>query len=146
LARAADRPPFKIFGNDMIVEVARAKPMDAAALATIKAVSPAYQERYAQEVLRIVRKALDATEESLPTKSDSRPWMYDKALEARVARLKNVRDAVAKELKIDPAILAPRHVLVAVATTRNLDQVPAMREWQKRVVGDKLLNALGPAP
>jgi ribonuclease D len=145
MARAADRPPFKIFGNEMILEVARAKPVAAEALAKIKAVSPAYQERYAREVLRIVRKALDATEESLPTKNDSRPWMRDNALEARVARLKNVRDAVAKELKIDPAILAPRHVLAAVAATRDLDQVPAMREWQKRVVGDKLLNALGPA-
>ena len=48
-------------------------------------------------------------------------------------------------LKIDPAVLAPRHVLAAVATTRDLDQIPAMREWQKRVVGEKLLNALGPA-
>ena len=52
---------------------------------------------------------------------------------------------MAKELKIDPVILAPRHVLAAVAATRDLDHVPAMREWQKRVVGDKLLNALGPA-
>ena len=144
MARAADRPPFKIFGNEMILEVARAKPANTEVLAKIKAVSPAYQERYAREVLSIVRKTLDATEESLPTKSNSPPWMPDTALEARVARLKNVRDAVARELKIDPAILVPRHVLVAVATTRDLDQVPAMREWQKRVVGDKLLAALGP--
>jgi ribonuclease D len=129
----------------MSLELARAKPADAKALATIKAVSPAYRDRYAREVLSIVSKALDAAEESLPMKSDVRPWTQDKALEARVARLKTVRDAVAKELKIDPVVLAPRHVLAAVAATRNLDQVPAMREWQKRVVGDKLLNALGPA-
>jgi ribonuclease D len=144
MARAADRPPFKIFGNDMILEVARAKPADVGMLASIKAVSPAYQGRYGREILRIVRKALDATEESLPTKSDRKVWMPDKALDARVARLKKVRDATAKELKIDPVVLAPRHVLVAVASTRDLDQVPAMREWQKRVVGDKLLKVLGP--
>jgi ribonuclease D len=97
-------------------------------------------------VLRIVRSALDAAEDSLPTKSDRGVWTRDKALDARVACLKEARDAAARELKIDPVILAPRHVLVAVATTGGLDQVPAMREWQKRVVGGKLLNALGRTP
>jgi ribonuclease D len=145
MARAADRPPFKIFGNDMIVEVARAKPADAEALAAIKAVPTPHRSRYGFEVLRIVKRALTAAEDSLPAKGDAKPWARDKALEARVERLKNVRDGVAKELKIDPAVLAPRHVLAAVATTRDLDQIPAMREWQKRVVGEKLLNALGPA-
>ena len=33
------------------------------------------------------------------------------------------------------------HVLTAVAEAGTLD-VPAMREWQKRVVGDALLAAL----
>lgn len=144
MARAADRPPFKIFGNGLILDVARAKPADAAMLRAIKTVSPAYQERYGPEVLRIVRNALEAAEDSLPAKSERRVWTRDKALDARVARLKEARDAAARELKIDPVVLAPRHVLVAVATTGDLDQVPAMREWQKRVVGEKLLNALGP--
>jgi hypothetical protein len=49
---------------------------------------------------------------------------------------------VVKELKIDPAVLAPRHVLTAIAEAGTLD-VPAMREWQKRVVGKALLDALG---
>jgi ribonuclease D len=142
MARAADRPPFKIFGNDMIVEVARAKPADPEALAAIKAVPAPHRSRYGFEVLRIVKRALQAAEDSLPTKGDAKPWSRDKALEARVAKLKHVRDGVAKELKIDPAVLAPRHVLTAVATTRDLDQIPAMREWQKKVIGESLLKVL----
>ena len=67
--------------------------------------------------------------------------MRDKALEARVNKLKAARDKVVKELKIDPAVLAPRHILVAVAEAGTLD-VPAMREWQKRAVGKELLAAL----
>ena len=62
-------------------------------------------------------------------------------MESRVERMKRVRDRVAAELKIDPAILAPRHVLTAIATQSNLD-VPAMREWQKRLIGDALLAAM----
>lgn len=144
MARAADRPPFKIFGNDLIVEVARAKPADAQALAGIKGISPAHRKRYARDIMRRVAEALALPEEKLPEKSDPRPWLRDKALESRVSRLKDVRDKKAKELKIDPGVLAPRHVLTAIATTGDLDQVPAMREWQKRVLGDALRQALGP--
>jgi hypothetical protein len=48
-------------------------------------------------------------------------------------------------------VLAPRHVLTAVAaagpsTLDELSAIPAMREWQKRVVGDTLLGALRSEP
>jgi ribonuclease D len=142
MARAADRPPFKIFGNDVIVEVAKAKAATPEALAQIKALPPSLRKRYGREILSRVRQAIALKEEMLPEKGDARPWMRDKALESRVSRLKNVRDKKAKELKIDPGVLAPRHVLTALATTRDLGQVPAMRDWQKRLIGDELLAAL----
>jgi ribonuclease D len=142
MARAADRPPFKIFGNDIIIEVAKAKASTAEALADIKALPLSLRRRYGREMLRRVHEALALPEEMLPGKGDARTWNRDRAIEGRVARLKNVRDKKAKELKIDPGVLAPRHVLTAIATTRDLDQVPAMREWQKQVVGDALLQAL----
>jgi hypothetical protein len=41
------------------------------------------------------------------------------------------------------SVLAARHILAAVATSGTLD-VPAMREWQKKVMGDGLLAALEP--
>jgi len=142
LARSADRPPFKIFGNDVIIEVAKNKASDAEALEKIKALSPTLRRRYGREILARVRTAMTLADEMLPEKADARPWMRDKALESRVSRLKTIRDKKAKELKIDPGVLAPRHVLTALATTRDLRQVPAMRDWQKRLIGDELLAAL----
>jgi ribonuclease D len=61
--------------------------------------------------------------------------------------LKKVRDRVAAELKIDVAVLAPRHVLTAVATIQptevaQLDAIPAMREWQKKLLGEPFIAAL----
>ena len=143
LARAADRPPFKIFGNDVIIEVARAKAADAEGLNGVKALSPSHRRRYEREILRRVRQALALPEEMLPEKGEARQWPRDKALEARISRLKVVCDKKAKELKLDPGVLAPRHVLTAIATSGNLDQVPAMRDWQRRVLGDDLIRALG---
>jgi ribonuclease D len=88
---------------------------------------------------------MEIPEAELPERSDPKPWIRDKQLEARINRLKDVRDRYARELKIDPSVLAARHILAAVATAGTLD-VPNMREWQKRVMGEALMLALKPEP
>lgn len=141
LARKADRPPFKIFSNEIILESARVKPLTPAELEKVKPLPPSQRARFGRDIVRIVHEALALDEDALPQKSESRLWARDKTLESRVNKLKAARDKVVKELKIDPAVLAPRHVLTAVAEAGTLE-VPAMREWQKRVVGEDLLRAL----
>jgi ribonuclease D len=141
LARKADRPPFKIIGNDVLIELAKNKASTQQALDGIKILSQYHRNRYSRELLRRVREALALPESDLPDKAPRRPWLRDKDIEARINRMKNARDRIAKELKIDPSLLAPRHVLTAVATSGTLD-VPTMREWQKGVVGAALLAAV----
>ena len=141
LARDADRPPFKIIGNDAIVEIAKAKAASMEQIEAIKAVSQYHRKRFGRELVRIVKGVMAMPEEDLPEKAESKPWQRDKALEARVNKLKIVRDRIAKELKIDVAVLAPRHMLTAIAHTGSLD-VPAMRNWQRTVLGDELLKVL----
>ena len=142
LARNADRPPFKIIGNDANIDIAREKAATREQLAAIKAVAKYHLDRYGRDILATVRAALEVPEAELPERNEPKPWLRDKEVENRVNRMKKVRDRAAAELKIDPAILAPRHVLTAIATSRSLD-VPAMREWQKSVIGSDLLAALG---
>lgn len=141
LARKADRPTFKVLSNESIVELAKARPESLRDLHGLKSVSRYHAERYGRDFVRLVQNAMQIPEEELPERNESKPWIRDKALEARIERLKKARDRIARELKIDGSILAPRHVLAAVAASRSLD-VPAMREWQKRVAGEALLAAL----
>jgi ribonuclease D len=141
LARKADRPPFKIYSNEIILETAKLKPESFADLEKVKVLPASQRSRFGRDIVRLVREAMALDDGALPQKAETKPWTRDKALEQRVNKLKAARDKVVKELKIDPAVLAPRHVLTAVAEAETLD-VPAMREWQKRVVGDALLAAL----
>lgn len=143
LARKADRPPFKILGNDTMVEIAKEKPGTYRDVAALRSVSRYHSDRHGRELAAIVRKAMEIPEAELPERSDPKPWIRDKQLEARITRLKTVRDRYARELKIDGSVLAARHILAAVATNGSLD-VPAMREWQKKVMGEDLLKALEP--
>jgi ribonuclease D len=143
LARKADRPPFKIMGNDQIVEIAKAKPQTHRDLARVPALSRYHADRFGRDLVNTVRKVMEIPEEELPAKNEPKPWIRDKALENRINRLKTVRDRYAKELKIDGSVLGARHILAAVAAAGTLD-VPNMREWQKQVMGDALLAALQP--
>jgi ribonuclease D len=143
LARKADRPPFKILGNESIVEIAKAKPATVRELSQVPAVARYHADRYGRDLIGAVRRAVDLPEEELPEKGEPKAWIRDKALESRINRLKTVRDRYAKELKIDPAVMGARHILSAVATSGSLD-VPTMREWQKKVMGEALLAALEP--
>ena len=143
LARKADRPPFKIIGNDSIVEIAKAKPATVRELSQTPAVARYHADRYGRDIVATVKKAMEIAEADLPEKNEPKPWIRDKALETRIERLKKVRDRFAKELKIDPSVLGARHILSAIATSGTLD-VPNMREWQKRIMGDALLAAIEP--
>ena len=142
LARDADRPPFKIIGNDAILDIAKEKPQKIGDLATIKSVSQYHRTRYGKPLVDIVKRAMQIAESELPERNEPRPWIRDKALENRINQLKRVRDKRAVELKIDPGLLAPKHVLTAIAETGSLDNIPAMRNWQRNVVGEALLAAL----
>ncbi|HEX3110938.1 MAG TPA: ribonuclease D [Thermoanaerobaculia bacterium] len=141
LARKGDRPPFKVMGNEQILELSKNRPVTVADLAKIKGMSKYVLDRYGRDLVNIIRSAMAIGESDLPEKNEPKPWLRDREVEARIDRLKKVRDKVAAELKIDRAVLAPRHILAAVATTGSYD-VPAMREWQKQVLGAPLLAAL----
>lgn len=143
LARKADRPPFKIIGNDSLVEMAKAKPGTVRELSQTPAVSRYHADRYGRDLVAIVKRGMEIPEAELPEKNEPKPWIRDKALESRIERLKRVRDRFAKELKVDSAVLGARHILAAIATTGTLD-VPNMREWQKRVMGEALLAVIEP--
>jgi len=142
LARAADKPPFKIIGNEALLDVAREKPQTRDDLGKMKSMSRYHADRFGREILRIVKAAMEIAEADLPEKSEPKSWIRDRQLDARVNRMKSVRDQAAKELKIDPAVLAPRHVLTAIAASGNLEDAGAMREWQKKVIGPRLLAAI----
>lgn len=141
LARAADRPPFKIIGNDLLIEIARAKTAELPDMAKTRGMSRYHMDRYGRDIATIVRRSLAVSEDELPPKNEPKPWMRDRTLENGIERMKKTRDRVAGELKIEPSVLAPRHVLAAIATGGSLD-VPAMRQWQRRLIGEELLGAL----
>ncbi len=149
-ARELDRPPFKVLGNEAIIEIATQLPRTSEALSRVKGLASWHLRKWGGELLSIVEEVVGLPEEQLPEKVATKPWLRDREIERVIDTLKRARDHVAKELRIDSSILAPKHVLAAVAemnpqTAEELASIPAMRRWQRALLGAPLLHALGEA-
>jgi len=66
LARTADRPPFKILSEEILLAIARAAPRDTAALATLPGVTPRVLGRWGPALVAAVERGLALSEADLP--------------------------------------------------------------------------------
>jgi ribonuclease D len=147
VARELDRPPFKVLGNEAIIEIATQLPRTPEGLLSVKGLASWHARKWGGELLALVEEVIGLPEEQLPEKVALKPWFRDKEQERLIDALKRIRDRVAVDLRIDPSLLAPKHVLGAVAELdpaqpAQLDAIPAMRRWQRALLGAPLIDAL----
>jgi ribonuclease D len=103
--------------------------------------------RHGAALLEAVARARALPDSELPRLERSARPPKDPEFDARVERLKAVRNRVAGELSIDPGVLCGRTTLEAVARAAPRDraglaQVGELRRWQADVLGDAMLEAL----
>jgi ribonuclease D len=148
VARELDRATFRVAGNEALFEVARQAPRALDVLSAIKGVPRGIAERRGQEILDAVRRGLATPEDKLPRFPRAPRWDRDPDFDARVLRLRAVREAAAQRLDLDPGFLVSRDRLETIArkkprTLEELSEVPELRRWQVEVLGEELLRAVG---
>lgn len=142
-----DRATFRVVGNEALLEIARRAPRSKDDLSRIKGMPRAMLENRHKEILSAVREGLAVPEASLPRFPRAPRWERDPDYEARVARLKAVRDQAALDLDLDPGVLCSRDRLEAVArrnpkSLEELAEVKELRDWQREVLGERFLAVL----
>jgi ribonuclease D len=147
VAEREDKAPFRIIGNDALLAVSRALPANPGDLSRIKELPASLARRHGPALLDAVARARAMLEQDLPRLERSARPPKDPDFDARVERLKAVRNRVATELGLDPGVLCGRTTFEAVARARPKDraglaQVGELRRWQIDVLGDRLLEAL----
>jgi len=147
VAERDDKAPFRVIGNDSLLAVSRALPATAAELSGLKELPASLARRHGAALLDAVARARALPESDLPRVERSARPPKDPDFDARVERLKAVRNRVATELNIDPGVLCGRTTLEAVARAAPKDraglaQVGELRRWQIHVLGNALLEAL----
>lgn len=145
-ASQLDRAPFRVLMNEAMLSIAKAMPADETALRELKALSPDQLRRRGAEILAAVARGVQAPADSIPTFERGRRPPPDLAYEARLERLKTVRNAAAERLPLAPGVLCANGILEAIARLQpnqvsQLAQVEGMRRWQVEVAGAELVAA-----
>ncbi len=146
-AQRRDCPAFKVLNNAPLLEVARNMPRDRKALGAIEGISPRQVERYGRAVLVAVQAGLGIPENDLPCYPRGEIRQRDPEVEARLARLKKWRTAMAAKLKMDPGIVINNAMLEEIArrnpaTAEELTELAALKNWQREVLSDGILGTL----
>jgi len=147
VAEREDKAPFRIIGNDSLVAVSRALPASRADLAHIRELPSSLARRHGDALLDAVARAKALADSELP-RLERRPRpQKDAGFDARLEKVKAVRNRVAAELGLEAGVLCGRATLEAVVRARPVDraaleQVSEVRRWQIAVLGDALLEAL----
>jgi ribonuclease D len=147
VAKDLDRATFRVMTNVVLLEIARTAPKTTADLTKLKGMPRGILERGGGAILSAVRKGLEVAEEHLPKFPRSPKWDREEDFEAKVSKLKVVRDAAATRLSLDPGVLCPRERLEAVVRRKpsrvgDLHDVPGLRRWQIAEMGEAFVEAL----
>ena len=146
-AKQQDRPPFKLFGNNLIKQLVADKPIESSTLKKTPGLPKDFMSRYAKGALSAIRAGLAVPEHRLPVYPKTPRPPRNPKKQVRVRRLKRWRDAKASEFQLEPGILCNNSLLDAVAEvnprdTKTLKTVPCIKKWQAKVLGREMIRAL----
>lgn len=146
-ARELDRPPFKVISAETLQEVAEKQPRTISELAGIRGMTPGQVQRYGDRIMSAISAALALPEDQLPRFPRQRKDEPADGAKDRLKRLKGWRECRSRELGLEPGVVAPNWLLEGVAdanpaTVAALDGIAGMREWQKGLYGNELVEVL----
>lgn len=147
MALQLDRATFRVVANEVLLEIARTAPATAEALRAIKGMPRGMMERAAQDVLAAVKRGLAVPDSELPKFTRGARWDKDPDFDAKVSKLKAVRDDAAKRLELDPGVLCSRDRMETIAramprAVEDLAEIPGLRKWQIAEMGEGFVAAL----
>lgn len=146
-AKRLDRASFRVLNNEPMLAMARAMPADLEALKTIPGIGSETLSRRGPQLLAAIERGRAIPDSRLPRLERPPRRAPDPILEARVERLKALRNRLATKLGLQPGVLCPNGTLEAIAranpqTLEELAAVPELRHWQRREIGRELLAAV----
>ena len=138
--RAIDRdlPRGWVLPDTAIYELAQARPRTREELSRVASVPPGTVARAGDAILAAIRDTVAATDATLRVDADAgRPGPDELR---RVKSLQERLQAIARDLGIQPEVLATRRELAALV--RGARELPVLTGWRRSVIGEPLLAAL----
>lgn len=127
-AQQADRPSFHILQNSAMLEAAKR---------FVAGETPEFShlsDRRRRGFLQAAREALELPESAWPQRAPRGIRTRTPGFDKKVEELRRRRDHHAKELKIEPAFIAPRSALEGIAADPSRSET-LLVQWQRDLLG-----------
>jgi ribonuclease D len=143
LARARDLPPFKVLGNEPILEIVRRMPRTEKDLEGIAGLSGRQVGRLAASLLTTVDRAMKLPEAELPSFPRACRNPIPARVSGRIKALKGWRERRAAEMGLEASLLCTNAQIESLALAHprkreDLEGIDALRDWQKKLFGGEL--------
>jgi len=135
-------PPFKVFGNDTLIEVALKCPTSREELVTINGLNTRRLDRHAAGLLQAVQQGLQGA--PVLRQPNSRP---DSDLVIRLEALRSWRKKTGEEMRVESDVILPRDMLetIAQADPRTLEELAILMKtlpYRFEQYGEQILRVL----
>ncbi len=147
LAGKRHRPPFKILGNEPIMEMAEKRPKTKSTLRAIKGLSPRQINTLGDSLLNKIGEALSLPDERLPVYPLKRRKSFGPEVLKRIDALKRWRRQRALELDLDQSLVCNNAQILSLSLAdpkkpKDLQEVGELRDWQIKVFGEDICALL----
>jgi ribonuclease D len=151
IARSKDRAPFRVVGDQILLEIVVTRPGSPGELGKLKGMSPHLAREHGGDLLSRLNRVDGLAEEALEPfprwrgNGSGRPPPEEEAL---ANRIRDFRTAKAEELGLDRGILLSNAQITEIVrrAPRSLDElraIPGIRRWQAELLGTKVIHIVG---
>lgn len=147
LAVKADRPPFMILGNEVLVALAALKPRDAATILTVKGCTANVVRRAGEAILAAIERGMAVPDAELPVRRPNPRPRISGAVQRRSEALRAWRVEAAKRVELDAGVIFPQRLIDRLAQdpprdVNALAQVEGVGRWRAELFGTELIGRL----
>jgi ribonuclease D len=146
-ASAANRPPFKVINDAVIIDLARRQPQSFEELDETPGLSSLQMRRYGTALLRSIKEGQSRPLPPMPNGEGRPEHLLDKQAQLRYDALRRWRTETARARGVDADIVLPNSTLFTIAQQNptTLDELAAMSEltpWKVTNYGSQILAVL----
>ncbi len=147
VARRRNRPPFKILGNEPILEIVERRPVTERDLEGIKGLSPRQAKMLGQSILKKTCESISLPEEELPVFPPNNVTRIRAKVSRRIKALRSWRERRSQEMSVDPSLVCTNAQIQSIALTdpklrKDLEGISTIRAWQRRLFGSEICRIL----
>lgn len=146
VARNINRPIFKVFNAETLLDIARYCPGNLSELSKLHGMTPRAIDRHGRQLLSAVRRGLEKEPVQM-----ARPVRPSDAYLNRLERLRSWRKNVGLKLKVESDIILPKEIMLQLAEQAphepaELQTILADTPWRFQEFSSQILEAIWPPP